>query len=299
MIKDKIKKITLAKLISKATYIYKESLFPALLVTFVNTKFFFFKHFKFLFGLKKHNLPRPLIISLTSFPARFKTLHLTLKCLLMQKCVADKLILWIAYPDKDALISSINNLQKYGLEIRFCDDLISYKKIIPCLKNYPDSYIVTADDDLYYDKKWLEELVYDHKVDVNEVIGHRAHHIKIDGDKYPISYKDWDLETNNENYSEHTFLTTGAGVIFPPNSLHKDVTNSELFMQLCPRADDVWLYWMTRLNGTLIRRTNSKKRKLHVWASSQEINLYSSNLINGGNDEQIKKINEKYKLFGN
>ena len=49
---------------------------------------------------KKHQLPAPLIVSLTSYPVRFKTLPKTLKCLLNQSIIPDKIILWIAYEDK-------------------------------------------------------------------------------------------------------------------------------------------------------------------------------------------------------
>ncbi len=98
---------------------------------------------------KAHGLPSPLIISLTSYPARFGKLHLTLKCLLSQSMAADKVVLWIAHQDKAALTPAILNLQKVGLQIGYCDDLRSYKKIIPTRQNYPDSFIVTADDDLY------------------------------------------------------------------------------------------------------------------------------------------------------
>ncbi len=45
-----------------------------------------------------------------------------------------------------------------GLTIDWCEDIKSYKKLIPTLKKYPDAIIVTADDDLIYDNKWLEQL---------------------------------------------------------------------------------------------------------------------------------------------
>lgn len=298
MLRSLLEKITSTKLAVMISYIYEQLLFPRLLIAYVNTKFFLLKQLSWLIKTKKHHLPNQLIISLTSYPARFVTLHLTLKCLLMQTCSADRLILWIAHGDKQDLTPNIMSLEKYGLEIRFCEDFWSYTKIIPCLREYPDCYIVTADDDLYYDKKWLEALVFDHQVNVKEIIGHRAHLIKVDHNNYPIPYKDWELETDHTEYSEYTFLTGVGGVLYPPNSLYKDVTNAELFMKLCPRADDVWLYWMARLNGTRIRRTNTEKREQRVWRGSQKIGLYNSNLLQGGNDEQIRKINDTYRLFG-
>jgi hypothetical protein len=72
---------------------------------------------------KPHELRSPLIISLTSYPARFDKLPLTLKCLLSQSMAADRIILWIAYQDKSSLTPGILELQTTGLEIAYCDDL--------------------------------------------------------------------------------------------------------------------------------------------------------------------------------
>jgi len=83
---------------------------------------------------KPHGLQSPLIISLTSYPARFSKLPLTLKCLLSQNMAADRIILWIAHQDKSALTPAILELQNAGLEIEYCDNLRSYKKIIPTLQ---------------------------------------------------------------------------------------------------------------------------------------------------------------------
>ena len=45
-----------------------------------------------------------------------------------------------------------------GLEIRECDNLRSFKKLVPALQTFPNAFIVTADDDLYFAPNWLETL---------------------------------------------------------------------------------------------------------------------------------------------
>ena len=56
------------------------------------------------------------------------------------------------------LFRSVTRLRAYGLEIRFCENLRSYKKIIPALQEYPDAILVTADDDWLYTQDWLAGL---------------------------------------------------------------------------------------------------------------------------------------------
>lgn len=53
---------------------------------------------------------------------------------------------------------SVIRLRAYGLEIRFCENLRSYKKIIPALQEYPDAILITADDDWLYTQDWLAGL---------------------------------------------------------------------------------------------------------------------------------------------
>src|SRR6056297_1722336 len=54
-------------------------------------------------NVKNHGLPGELIVSLTSYPKRFKTLPLTLASILNQSVKPNKVILWIAYEDKSKL----------------------------------------------------------------------------------------------------------------------------------------------------------------------------------------------------
>jgi len=104
---------------------------------------------------RAHNLGSELIVSLTSHPPRFPTLHLTLGCLLDQSFRADRVILWIAHDDMALLPAAVRKLERRGLEIRACDDIRSYKKLVPALEAFPHAFIVTADDDLELAPDWL------------------------------------------------------------------------------------------------------------------------------------------------
>jgi len=246
---------------------------------------------------KQHGLPGPLIVSLTSYPARFGKLPLTLKCLLSQTVTADRIILWVAHQDKNALTPSILDLQKQGLQIAYCDDLRSFKKIIPTLQSYPDSFIVTADDDLYYWPTWLEELVNGSLANPRDVVCHRLHQIRLGQDGLPLPYKNWEMEAQYLEASLLNFQTGVGGVLYPPNAFHADVLKSQVFKKLCPNADDVWLYWMMRLNGAVARKVGLR-RPLYNWPDTQQTALFHSNAGGGGNDEQIRAMIQTYGFPG-
>ena len=121
---------------------------------------------------------KELIVSLTSYSKRFRTLPLVLDCLQNQTILPDKIELWIEENDKSLLPEKIYNFK--GVDIKFCENgLYSYKKIIPTLKEGDDRFIVTFDDDILYPLNSLEALVTKSKEFPNDIIANRLHEIKL------------------------------------------------------------------------------------------------------------------------
>jgi hypothetical protein len=185
-------------------------------------------------------------------------------------------------------------MQRYGLEIRYCEDLKSYKKIIPTLKVAPDAFIVTADDDVYYWPTWLEELVLAYRGDTLEVLCHRAHKIRLDRKlQQPLPYDEWDLEIEEASSSPLIFPTGVGGVFYPPFVFHPDVFREDIYQQYCAGADDVWLYWMARRRNAKIKKIGVNKPLL-TWPATQENALWIANVIEGGNDAQISAMIQRF-----
>jgi hypothetical protein len=244
-----------------------------------------------------HRLPGPLVVSLTSYAPRFATLHLTLRNLLSQTVRADATILWVSSDDFGKLPARVTRLTSYGLEIRQCDDIGSYKKLVPALKAFPDAHIVTADDDLYVDRHWLESLLSAHAGARAQITCHRAHLIKLNSSGLPLPYLQWEIATREIGPSRRLFPTSGAGTIFPPGIFDGEVLNVNAFTSLAPTADDVWFYWMASRNGATFKRT-PQWRRLVPWPSSQKVNLWSRNVrgVEANNDTQIAHMIQAYGL---
>ena len=189
-------------------------------------------------------------------------------------------------------------LKENGLVIEWHKNLRSYTKLVPSLKKYPNNIIVTADDDIYYEKDWLEKLLKSHKENKNCIICHRAHRVKFDREKL-APYKKWPKKIKGGKASYLNFLTGVGGVLYPQNSLHKDVLKEELFTELAPKADDVWFWAMAVLNKTKILVVKDWIRELtyvnpeRERGLTNEITLFSFNK-KGGNDLQIEKVLNHY-----
>jgi hypothetical protein len=205
------------------------------------------------------------IVSLTSYEERLtNTVPYAIVTLFQQSVLPDRIVLWVSHEDKKNIPPVLRELEEKGLEIRFCEDVKLYKKLIPSLQEFPDDCIITADDNVYYPENWFEQLITLHKENPKKIICHRAHGIKIDKNHNLLPYKKWDFCIEPNTYFakvfvsqqqgltrhplEAVFPTSVGGILYPPGSLHKEVTNKKLFTELAPYADDIWYWAMAVIN---------------------------------------------------
>lgn len=236
------------------------------------------------------------IISLTSYGHRItKTAPLAIVSLFNQTILPDKIILWLAYGEK--IPKDLKRLEKIGLKIQFTEDIKSYKKLIPSLKEFPNSNIVTADDDLLYPKEWFKKIIEAHKEYPNNIIAHRNRRISIINNM-PTSYNDWEFINETIKESELIVSNTGAGVLFPPNSLDERVFDVRLFTKLTPHADDIWFWAMSTLKGTKKIVVEDGYIDLNAWDLDIGNGLWESNKITGnGNDKQFINLLKKFPVL--
>lgn len=241
------------------------------------------------------------IVSLTSYGRRVTgTLKYPVYSMLLQSRRPDRIVVWLDNVcfSEDFLPASVKRLEKYGVEIRFCEDLKSYKKLVPALKEYPDDIIITIDDDIIYERNTLKCLLDKHNDYPDDIICTMAH-IPTFGADGLKPYNDWKL---NVCYSEEDliFPLGGSGTLYPPHSLYKDVTDASLFMKLAPQADDIWFWVMALKNGRSIRMSglNRMYRQIDLMYQQTHRNssLKDSNLGENRNDTQIKAVFDYYGL---
>lgn len=196
-----------------------------------------------------------IIVSLTSFPGRIGLVNLTIQSLLNQKEIKpDGIQLWLAesqFPTKEGeLPKELLKLKPYGLVIKWCEDIKSYKKLIPILKECPDDIIVTADDDVFYRRDWLQKLYQSYKENPLCIHCHRATKFYLDESG---NFKT--IPGGYSFYEEPSFLNKLVGiggVLYPPKVLSENVLDKNLFMRLAPTNDDIWFWLMGVMAGTKV-----------------------------------------------
>lgn len=240
---------------------------------------------------KKHSLDKELVVSLTSYPSRFNILPITIQSLLNQTVKPDRIILWLYERDYFFLAESIRNLERFGVQILLIkEDWKSYKKIIPTIENFPNSYIITCDDDILYKPTLIEELV-DFYQRVGGIVAQRAHIVQFERNGELSPYSKWLEYTPANNFYEATsplvFPTSGGGVLYPPDCFNENVVDVAKAMELCPTADDVWLYFMASYNNSTCSLIGG--RSLIDLNQDPDDSLWTIN-SQGENDRQIKNV---------
>ena len=210
-----------------------------------------------------HNLNKRLTVSITVKFERLKFFELTLISIFNQTVIPDEVLLWIEKKYKNKIPKSIIKFRQYGLKIKYCNNYKSYNKLVHTLKIRKNNFIITFDDDIYYDKESIEFLVKKSLKNNSCIVSNRIHKIVMKNN-LPINYKNWIWNSTNRKISKFNFLTGVYGVLYPPRCFYKDVLKSRIFTKLCPTADDIWFYWMIRLNNKYIIWSGFKKRNIDI-----------------------------------
>lgn len=239
-----------------------------------------------------------IIVSLTSYRERFSDLPKTIYSLLNQSTKPDRIILWLDEECEDLtyLPYEITQFIKNGLEIQFVKDIGSYTKVIYAFKEFNNSIIVTADDDIYYPKDWLKKLYISYISHPEDIHVHRAHRVRLENGCL-VPYEQWQKHINEESASFDNFLTGVGGVLYPPHCFSKEVLRNDVFLKNAPKADDIWFWIMALVHNRKIRVVvNHIKNLTSVNLINQlfKNNLYKNNKL-GGNDKQLRNL---MKLYG-
>ncbi len=242
------------------------------------------------------------IVSLTTYKERIHEVYLTIESIMQGTLKPNRIILWLAEDEfgQNDLPLVLQRQVKRGLEVRYCEDLLSYKKIIPSLALFPDACLVTIDDDVIYELDLLEHLLASYKAHPNCVSSCRTHRLKIDKKGMPLPYLQWDMLSHTEEPSCWNFLTGVGGNLFPPKSFPEQVFDKSIYLELCPYGDDIWLNAMLLSNSVKVAKafTHSITGEDYINNESPSVEpLWMSNHENDGNDPQLQAIWEHFELY--
>ena len=246
------------------------------------------------------------IVSLTSFPEAIPYAIRAIQSILDASVKPDKIVLYLTFSQfsNDKIPQDLQDLSDKNpiFEIRnYDEDIRSYRKLIPALNDFPDAVIVTIDDDVWYDKNMLRDMLCLHEQLPDAIIAHRAKRIKLNA-----PYRRW------KKYRWYSFLTkrlhcdfqniqTGVGgVLYPPHSLKIEMLDSKSFTEIAPTTDDIWFWAAAVANETkIVPFPFGKHNKPCGLKKPKNLSLKTVNFKSGIdlNRTALEKILEKYPII--
>jgi len=252
---------------------------------------------------KEHNI----VVSLTSFDRRIHNVVYAVESVFQQWVKPDAVVLWLSkeqFPDGQ-LPEALVRQQQRGLQVFYIEDLGPYTKYFYAFDKFPDSLIITIDDDTLYPPDMIDQLYRAWLRNPDWIHCHRAHLMRLDKQGKLKSYDDWGSDWRWKDFdgepSPLVFPTGVGGVLYFPGSLHPDAFDKEKFLKLCPNADDVWLKAMSLKQGTPCARLPDPRdwsSRFFTVGGTQEVALRKENWrSSGGNDCKIRDVFEYYDLY--
>lgn len=244
---------------------------------------------------------RKIIVSLTSYPKRIRGIRKVLDSIMAQTYKPDKVVLYLSEEQfaEKKLPVNVSAYFSQGLEIHWCqNDMKSHKKYLYAFREYPNDYIITIDDDFYYEEHMIEELVQYIDRFPKCILARRTHLITAKRDGSISSYEKWWGECMHYIGMPHMdlFAVGCAGILYPPHLLSDEVFNTDNIKKYCMYADDIWLKIMELISNVPIVQVSTRLLDKFDEEFAQD-GLYQQHNGNGGNDRQLYKLLEIYNYF--
>lgn len=242
-----------------------------------------------------------IIVSLTSYGKRIPEVHVAIESIMQGSVKPNKIVLWLSENYRNQILPiTIQKQIERGLDVEYCRDIRSYTKLIPTLKKYPDSSIITIDDDIIYPFDTIENLVNSHLDFPEYICANFVRGIPPTLAELYVSFVEWPILHDVESVDGKYFFEGFGGVLYPPHSLDREVFSEETFMDICKYADDVWFNAMALKANTKVKYAwNHYGFFPYVVNETVQKNALSK-INNSGeilNDSQIKAVYGKYLLF--
>ena len=236
------------------------------------------------------------VVSLTSHSPRFHSLAEVLEGLKNQVLLPQQILLNISRDEVTHLPLKVKDLASSGfVTIVETDDLGPAKKLIPALGSHKNMPIIVIDDDLAFDPELFLHLMVEHYLFPKAIIASRVHQVTTNVKGDLNRFDQWNKQyVGSDGPAADLMPTSGAGTLYPSESLHSDAADSDLYRQLSNYTDDLWWYFQARRNGTLVRRISGFS-VLHFIEDSQEAGLWK----NGNQDRNESNLLNLVQKYGN
>lgn len=226
-----------------------------------------------------------MIVSLTTTSSRLGLCRVALLSLLGQSYLPQKIVVFLSQKGylQDQGVEDISILRdQIGdeifdnplVEFRWVQNIGPYRKLLPILReSNADDLLVTADDDIFYGRLWLEKLVIAHRSNPGMVIAARVRAIRKNIFGIDVSYMLWGLIKEDKVITKDFVVTFGGGAVVRKSFFENRHVECNEFMVHAPTSDDIWFSEMIKSKHCPVYVCSSAQDELyfvdHSWGLSK------------------------------
>ena len=253
-------------------------------------------------GLNSKKRRRRIVVSLTTIPSRIDKVWIPIECMMRQSLKPDTIVLWLGEAEFSGieLPDPLKKLQEKGLQIRFCKDVGVHTKYYYVLKEYSDDYVITIDDDMFYDTNLVRKLMHAAKKHPKCVCARWvwqlewSYHNKM----YDSATFDSFVMKKTKMKPSHNLVALGVGgVLYPPMILGSGDFQLEKALQLSPKADDIWLKALEMRANAKVAKVDERFVPDVIVADTQEIALSHQNVGQNCNAQYFQNVFDFFDLW--
>lgn len=217
-----------------------------------------------------------LTVNLTTTYQRLSFCRIALTSLLLQSKLPDRINLWISREpylrdegisdngQVEQLLESLPEPSRNRVNIRWVSNTGPYRKLIPMLREAgPKDVIVTADDDIFYGRDWLDGLLKVHKEAGGKAVASRVRSKRVNFLGKKTSYLFWKLMSKPAVVQDDFIVTFGGGAVLTRAMFREQDIADDSFLSVAPTADDLWYSKLLRLNNNEVVVAPSLQEELN------------------------------------
>lgn len=198
---------------------------------------------------------KTVIISMTSYPARIKSVGLVWYSIISQITASMDVhcVLVLAKPEFPLLDKSLPEdlqllIEHNYIEVIWCEhNTKSHKKLMPTLTKYPDNPILVIDDDQLRTSDWLSNFLSDHYKYPNDVLAGIIH-FRLVGKTF--KYKTISNNERGQIIQNGRSANGRGGTLYPAHTFtHPAFFDENLYMKLSPTSDESWQFYFLHNAG--------------------------------------------------